>query len=34
VQNIADAALPPQTKLGETAPIVMIAGTSMNSGKT
>ena len=34
VQNIADEALPPQTRLGETAPIVMIAGTSMNSGKT
>ena len=34
VQNIADAALPLQTKLGTTAPIVMIAGTSMNSGKT
>src|SRR6476620_8623054 len=34
VLNIADAALPPQTSLGETAPIVMIAGTSMNSGKT
>src|SRR5215211_3608702 len=34
VQNIADAALPPRTRLGETAPIVMIAGTSMNSGKT
>jgi len=34
VQNIADAALPAQTNLGETAPIVMIAGTSMNSGKT
>ena len=34
VQNIADAALPPRTTLGETAPIVMIAGTSMNSGKT
>jgi hypothetical protein len=34
VQNIADAALPLQTKLGKTAPIVMIAGTSMNSGKT
>ena len=32
--NIADAALPPRTSLGETAPIVMIAGTSMNSGKT
>jgi Domain of unknown function (DUF1611_C) P-loop domain len=34
VQNIADAALPLRTSLGETAPIVMIAGTSMNSGKT
>jgi hypothetical protein len=34
VVNIADAALPAQTSLGETAPLVMIAGTSMNSGKT
>src|ERR1051325_4216826 len=34
VQNIADAALAPRTTLGESAPIVMIAGTSMNSGKT
>src|SRR5215470_8954837 len=34
VQNIADAALPPRTSLGESAPIVMIAGTSMHSGKT
>lgn len=34
VRNIADAALPSRTTLGETAPIVMIAGTSMNSGKT
>jgi uncharacterized NAD-dependent epimerase/dehydratase family protein len=34
VLNIADAALPLRTTLGETAPIVMIAGTSMNSGKT
>ena len=34
VQNIADAALPAQANLGETAPIVMIVGTSMNSGKT
>jgi len=34
VLNIADAALPAQTSLGETAPLVMIAGTSMNSGKT
>src|SRR5688572_4205951 len=31
VLNIADAALPAQTTLGETAPLVMIAGTSMNS---
>ena len=34
VVNIADAALPGRTSLGDTAPIVMIAGTSMNSGKT
>ncbi|HET7286110.1 MAG TPA: hypothetical protein VFI71_01525, partial [Pyrinomonadaceae bacterium] len=34
VLNIGDAALPSRTTLGETAPIVMIAGTSMNSGKT
>jgi hypothetical protein len=34
VLNIADTALPLRTTLGETAPIVMIAGTSMNSGKT
>src|SRR5260370_38565370 len=34
VLNIADAALPARSNLGETAPIVMIAGTSMNSGKT
>jgi len=34
VMNIADACLPSRTRLGETAPIVMIAGTSMNSGKT
>lgn len=32
--NIADAALPARMTLGETVPIVMIAGTSMNSGKT
>src|ERR1044072_1755288 len=30
VLNIADAALPPQTTLGETAPLVLIAGTCMN----
>jgi dethiobiotin synthetase len=34
VMNISDRALPPHTTLGDTAPIVMIAGTSMNSGKT
>lgn len=34
VLNIADAALPARNELGETAPLVMIAGTSMNSGKT
>lgn len=32
--NIADAALPPRNTLGETAPLVIIAGTCMNSGKT
>ncbi|HLN97392.1 MAG TPA: hypothetical protein VK208_02820 [Pyrinomonadaceae bacterium] len=34
VLNIADAALPPQTDIGETAPLIIIAGTCMNSGKT
>lgn len=34
ILNIADAALPARASLGETAPLVMIAGTSMNSGKT
>lgn len=35
VLNIADAALPVRTSLGgETAPLVIIAGTCMNSGKT
>jgi hypothetical protein len=34
VLNIADAALPVRTSLGETAPLVVIAGTCMNSGKT
>src|SRR5216683_7587502 len=32
--NIADAALPVQTDLTETAPLIIIAGTCMNSGKT
>src|SRR5215813_5894046 len=34
VQNIGDRALIPRTTLGETAPLVLIAGTCMNSGKT
>jgi len=34
VRNIVDAALPPRESLGETAPLVIIAGTCMNSGKT
>ncbi len=33
-RNIGDAALPPRENLGETAPLVIIAGTCMNSGKT
>lgn len=32
--NIADSALPLCNTLGETAPLILIAGTSMNSGKT
>jgi len=34
ILNIADAALPEQTTLGATAPLVIISGTCMNSGKT
>lgn len=34
ISNIADRALPARAHLGDTAPIVMVAGTSMNSGKT
>jgi hypothetical protein len=34
VMNIAAAALSPRTTLGETAPLIVIAGTCMNSGKT
>jgi len=34
VLNIADVALPPRRVLGVTAPLVVIAGTCMNSGKT
>jgi hypothetical protein len=34
VRNIADAALPLREHLGETAPLVIVAGACMNSGKT
>jgi hypothetical protein len=34
VRNIADVALPRREHLGETAPLVVIAGACMNSGKT
>lgn len=34
VHNIADAALPLLETLGQTAPLVLVAGTCMNSGKT
>src|SRR5437899_4911340 len=34
VRNIADVALPLREKLGATAPLVVIAGACMNSGKT
>jgi hypothetical protein len=34
VLNIADSALPLVTDMGPTAPLVMVAGTCMNSGKT
>jgi hypothetical protein len=34
ISNIGDAALPPRTSMGDSAPLVLIAGTSMNSGKT
>ncbi|PYS67296.1 MAG: hypothetical protein DMF69_23465 [Acidobacteria bacterium] len=34
IRNISDAALPPKNSLGESAPLVLIAGTCMNSGKT
>lgn len=34
VKNIADVALPLRYKLGRTAPLVVIAGACMNSGKT
>ena len=34
VMNIADRALKPRTSMGLTAPLVLVAGTCMNSGKT
>lgn len=34
IQNIADVALELRTTLGESAPLVLVAGTCMNSGKT
>jgi len=34
IRNIADAAIAPKSSLGDSAPLVLIAGTSMNSGKT
>lgn len=34
VRNIADVALPLSENLGPTAPLVLVAGTCMNSGKT
>ncbi len=34
VKNIADVALPLLERLGQTAPLVVIAGACMNSGKT
>lgn len=32
--NLIDAAIPARTSLGSTAPLVLVAGTCMNSGKT
>jgi hypothetical protein len=34
IRNIADVALPLRDKLGPSAPLVIVAGTCMNSGKT
>ncbi|MEO6390618.1 MAG: hypothetical protein ABIP75_02130 [Pyrinomonadaceae bacterium] len=34
VKNIADGAIPLRTDLGPTVPLVLVAGTCMNSGKT
>jgi hypothetical protein len=34
VRNIADAGIEPRATLGQTAPLVVVAGACMNSGKT
>jgi len=34
IKNIADVALPLRTTLGPTAPLIVVAGACMNSGKT
>src|SRR6266478_3655163 len=34
IRNIADVALPLRKTLGETAPLIVVAGACMNSGKT
>src|SRR2546423_8141212 len=34
IRNIADRALLPRERLGASAPLVIVAGTCMNSGKT
>jgi len=34
IQNIADVALPLRNELGPTAPLIVVAGACMNSGKT
>jgi hypothetical protein len=34
VRNIADGAIKPRAELGESAPLVIVAGACMNSGKT
>ena len=34
IMNIADHAIKPRASLGRTAPLVLVAGTCMNSGKT
>jgi hypothetical protein len=34
VRNIADGAIKPRAELGESAPLIIVAGACMNSGKT